>query len=574
MELEVNGIKADLGNATPAITRKSFDIENPQDRFIDITNRFVLPYTPVNNEIFNSPLAVNSSNDSFDKFYTVKYIDQFIIFNGYGILTGGNRRKGYELQIIDKSTDVFAYLDALLTAKLWDDYDIYLTTTSRNTVDNESIDHPIVWPHICYHKKKISSKTSLTDLKYSRPCIYLPGLLNLRLSDIGYSFTSTKKLALTLNHENFFFTSYQKIITGTVNDGNNFSNLNVDDFSTYVTVGSTTIDVLGLQSKFRLRGTIEASADLVITISAYDSVAGTTEVQKFNISSEDTEIDIETGELQSENNTLSYSFAVSGGDLTMTACYLYSLHPEKDVTNLDTNPFSGFLIKVQDNLPDITFKDIYKTMCISENSTHIIDTLDRIFELRSFANINKLNSLDWSDRFIQETDDISGTFSNLAKKNWLRYDNDETVPKYLGRSYFEVNNDTLQDEKDYIVFPFSASEQTEISGNEIVSINMYEDTMRISDQTINIRLIEVDSGYSSFSNLDWNNLKLEFEGLFNSLYRIRAINCKMSLNKLDVLGWDLVQLVYIDYYSAYFIVNEISDFVSNTLTDVKLLKYG
>lgn len=258
----------------------------------------------------------------------------------------------------------------------------------------------------------------------------------------------------------------------------------------------------------------------------------------------------------------------------MTGCYLYTLHPEKDVVNFDTNPFNGFLIKVQDNIPDITFKDIYRTICIAENSTHIIDTLARTFELKSFTNINKLNSLDWSDKFIQETDDISADFSNLAKKNWLRYENDETVPKYLGRSYFITDNETLQDEADYIVFPFSASDQAEIAGSEIVSINVYEDTIRIPDQTVNIRLFEVDNGLSSFTGMDWKNLKAEFVGLFNSLYRIRAVECEINLNKLDVLGWDLVQLVYIDYYSAYFIINEISDFVDQTLTGVKLLKYG
>lgn len=573
MELEINGVKADLGNATIAITRESFSVENPENRFISITNSVNLPDTEINRTIFNSPAKINSTNDSFDVLYLARVIDQTILFDGYGILTEGKEREGFQFQLIDKSKDVFNQLERQIDDFDWDIYDIYHNTTDQAAIETESINNPICWPRVCFHQKKIVGNLGL---EYSRPSAYLPGILNLKLLDLGYSFSTPIKLAASMNHDDFLFTSYEKTLNYSITGGNDLTGLDVNDFehSSLLTT-STYIDFGPKKTRIRIRGSIEITGTetLYLVVEAYDSAAAELEIQKYPINPTDTEIDIITADYKTSVSIMEVSFSIEGtGSIQFNNTLLYSLHPEEDAINLDTNPFDEFKIKVKDNLPNMTFKDIYKTICITTNSTHNINTFDKSFEFKSFAGVKKLRSLDWSDKFIQNTESINNDYGNLAKKNWLKYDNDETVNRLLGADYFNTNNENLEDEKDYLTLPFGASEETVISAVSMIAIDVYNDTQRIPEQTINIRLYKVDSGLSSF--LSWEILKPLYQNIFNSLLRVRAIECEMDLKKLDVMGWDLVQLIYIDYYSSHFILLSIDDFVSGTPTQVKLLKYG
>lgn len=573
MELEINGVKADIRSNDISITRKTLDIQNPELRFIDVTNSFKLPWTDINREIFFGSTKVNSTSDAFERKYIAKIIDQFVIFNGYGILTNVSENESFEFQLVDKSKDLFNKLDQSITNDTWDDYDFINNTTNKATLKTEDIDNPICWPDVIYHKKKISANTGLA---YSRPCLYLSGVLNIKLEALGYSFTNPLKLAINLNADNFLFTSYQKTLNQTVTDGNFIIGLDSTDMDIDVTLASNSIRVDGQKTRFRIRGDITHSdtSDKYLIVTGYDSTAGTTETQYFFINRYDTAIDFITGDFQSDNLTMMIKFQITGGDVTFVNTLLYSLIDEKDRTDLDTNPFDGYYVKVLDNLPDITYKDIYRLMCITTNSVHVIDSLTKEFSFTSFSGLSKLRSLDWSDRFIMENAAIDNDVSGFAKSNLLTFSNDETVPSRLGWDSFETDGDNLEDEKEYLNIPFSASKEVSIGSQNYVSIDIYEDTQRIPDRTLNTRIFTVDSGVSYFSTLDWKNLKAIYEGLFDSLYQIRHISCQMNLKKLDVLGWDLVKLVYIARYGRYFIIEEIDDFIAGAKTDVKLLRYG
>src|SRR3972149_9378309 len=189
MKLEINGIKADLGNSEIAISRRTFDIDNPTDRFIDITNQFILPETQINKQIFNSPEAVNSNNDSFEKLYIAKVIDQFFLFNGYGFLSD-RTKAGFKFQLIDKSKELFDALKVKLNSVNWDDKDILLTEAWLNVLSVLDSDTCWTWPVICCHINRIQVNTALTTgdarVRYSRPSFYLTGLLKKAISLQNY----------------------------------------------------------------------------------------------------------------------------------------------------------------------------------------------------------------------------------------------------------------------------------------------------------------------------------------------------------------------------------------------------
>jgi hypothetical protein len=44
MELIINGEIIELGDSSPAITKKSIDIDNPSSRFVDYTNKFIITH--------------------------------------------------------------------------------------------------------------------------------------------------------------------------------------------------------------------------------------------------------------------------------------------------------------------------------------------------------------------------------------------------------------------------------------------------------------------------------------------------------------------------------------------------
>jgi len=191
------------------------------------------------------------------------------------------------------------------------------------------------------------------------------------------------------------------------------------------------------------------------------------------------------------------------------------------------------------------------------------------------ANLNKLNTLDWSDKFIRETETLSNELSGLGKKNMLKYENDTTVDSRLGWSYFETNNESLQDEVDYIALPFSASNDVVIDGNQVAQVSVYNNNGRITDREINKRIFAINGDKLQFTGINWANVAgTYYANYFRSLSRVRVVNCEMNLSKLDVLTWNEKKLIYVEYFKSTFIVLEINNFIPGRVTKVKLLNYG
>lgn len=583
MEIEINGILAEIGTSQPSITKKSIDVNNPSARFVDFTNRFQLPDTVINRQIFESPQGIGTNNKSFDKLYEVIIRDEFIIFRGQGFLDSSNF-SAFSFQVIDRSKDLFKSLNSKLNTLSWDDKDTVLTTANIDALDVEDDTTCWFWGKACYHENAIQANTDQTTgdarVKYSRPALYINGLLKRAIENQGYTFTSPSPgLAFSSNHKDFWFTSYQKTITATYNISGtlNISGLTTNDFAKNVVLASTTIDIGNYKTKFRIRGQATSTADISLIVKATDLSDGTKiEEQRFALNTSTSGIDLETNEFHTDS-VLGYrvEFIFSGtGDVDFTNVFLYTLLNEKE-EDLSTNPWLDYKIKVHDNLPDVAYLDLFKTVNLIYNKYQIVDSFNKTFEFGSFANINKLNRVDWSDKFIIDSESVTANIDSLAQKNFLKYSNDETVNIDLGEDYFLTDNTSLLSENDYIVIKFGASRDAIINSNLISQLNIYNDITRIADQDINIRLFEIVTDKLQFTPITWGNLKENYySSLFDSFFRIRAIECLMNLNKLDVLSWTEKQLIFIDYFSSTFQVLEINNFIPGKATKIKILKHG
>ena len=581
MEVKVNGEYLELGDSAPAITKKSIDINNPSTRYIDYTNKFQIPYTIENARILNNPSAIGSNNRAFDKLYNVSIEDVFNIFSGKGFVESANDKK-INLQVVDSSTDLFKALNVKLNTIDWDSNDLILTTTSIDANDTVINDSPWIWGRLCLHENALQINTDQTTgdarTKFSRPSFYVNGLLKKAIELQGYTYTPADvDLAFSGWHSQFFFTSYQKSIAATYTPAGTLAitGLNTNDFAhADVTVLTGSINIATKKTQFRLRGTVTSDAVITLIVRATDNADPTKITEsKLVLGIGSQVVDFTSSEFQSDDGFTIDLRLVGTGTVVVNA-KLYTILSDKE-QDLSGNPFLGYKIKVYDNLPDLTYLDLFRLICVIGNKYQVVKPYPKTFEFGSLANLNKLKAVDWSDKFIIGSENVTSQFAKIAQKNWLKYTNDATVNPELGFSFFVTDNEMLKTEDDYIILNFGASYNVTINSNDIAQVNIYNDTARIPDQTISMRLFLVSGSNLTFSPLSWEQLAYNYyNNWFNSLYRIRAITCEFNLSKLDVLNWTEKQLVYVEFFKTTFIVQEISNFIPGKKTKVKLLAYG
>lgn len=584
MEVIVNGRKVILGNSMPALTKRSIDIKDLSARFIDVSNRFVIPDVNENRITFESPNGLGTSSRAFEKFYDVVISDVFQIFRGKGFLSQSTHNT-FSLQVVDPSKEVFKLFDKKLKelSAGYDSMDTTLTATAIDALDSFDIDNVWFWGKACYHEKALRENTDQISgggdarCKYSRPALNLQALLKLICAEAGYSFSPpTLQLAFTANHSDFFFTSYQKTLSGdnVVAGTANVDELDTDTFEQGVTTTDTTIDIGLTKTKFRIRGSITSTAVMTIIVRATDSIdSSKVSESQLTLQSGTFYYDFETAEFASDND-MDIELILSGtGTITFNSTLFYSLVSEK-TKDLSGNPFLSYKIKAHDNLPDISFMDLFKTLCVAGNYQQDVNTFDKVFAFRSMAHLNKLLADDWSDKFIQKSETISKQTDGLFKINYLTYINDSTVRTDLGRAMFEVDNETLQESGEYLSLPFGASVDVVINSNTVAQVPCYNDTTRIVEPEPTMRLFCIATDKLQFAPISWDVLKLNYTELFDSLYKSRAISGEVNISKLDFLTWTPRRMCFIEYFDSTFIILGIENFIPGRATTINILKYG
>ena len=563
MRLEVNGYNVDLGNTIISISRAAIDVNNLSVKKIDFTNRFNLPKTQNNNQIFGSPYLVNSDNDNLDRTFPAKLIDQFFLFNGKGFLKELSNK--FKFQLAEKSKEFFNALNENINKLDFESDDFTYNTTSYNNL--KLVSSSIwVWSVISQHEDKLLAKTLFetgdAKLKFTRPLFSFKTILEKIFDSQQWSLNYDEELidclAITSNAKHFFVTSYQKTLNGliVVSGSQNLTGLDTYDFSNNVALTSTTIDIYNTKTAFRLRGGISANSEMKITIRS--TIGSDVVNEEFYINEETTEIDITTDEFSSDTGNNSIEILFDGvGPITFENLLLYTIIEEAELGNFDDNNLLDYRVKVYDNLPDIRQIDIFKDAVLIVNGIIKPDSLNKSITIQSLKYLSKLNSYDWSAKFDKGSGILSAQFENYAKTNYLIYDNDDTIDPIIGKSFFQVDNDSLKDTYNAIELRYSASREVTINNYIMADMNIYSDTERLNE--LNNRLLYVYNDPTNtftiarFNQIDWRNLKENyFSDFFSSLYRARILTGKMKLNKLDVLGFDFLKLIYIDDYKSYF----------------------
>lgn len=578
MELRINGKVAELGNSLPAITKRGIDPSDLSVRFIDTTNKFKIPNSSINRRALGFPNVIAGDNSAFEKTFMVNLFDVSEIFSGIGFVTSANSKE-ISIQATSKEKKVIDLLAKRLKEISWDDDDIVLAATDISNNNTYDISNPFVWGKMNNHYSgsEAFSDQGASGTKYSRPQLNVNGVLNRLFSDSGYTFTPiSKNLALTLNYADFKFTGYQKTLSET------FVNILMTGFDTY------DFSAVGMHSSFqidsgtdnvcvRIRGYITATSELETRIeikgynkisTAYDSVA-IIQLKKGTHYYDEITNQLGTGAGVFIRCTVY-------GTITFHDTLIYTVLSEKD-SNLDlsTDPFNNYRIKLHENLKEETFIDLIKLCAFVDFSVFDIDVRNKTFSFYSLGGLNKLNSIDWSDKFIVDSENIDSTLK-LAKKNLLKYNNDSSIDALLGSTYFENKKDYVSDEEDYLIMPYCASVDLKLTVFCFIAhCKVYNDTSRLNDNNINQRVLVVEDDRVLFTPISMSQLVSEkYQSLLNSLSNVRIITAEFDLKKTDVVNWKIQDLVYIDYFKSTFIVLEIANYIPRRTTKVKLLAYG
>lgn len=543
MKLEINGLEADF-EGDLAITRQTFDSDNVGIKLIDISNKVVLPHSDKNKKIIGNFNRLES--DSLDVNFDAKIIDSYFLFNGAGFLSeAGNT---WRFQLADKSKVLFDDMKKKLNELDLESDDFVYGSSAYNEL-REKTESVWIWPIVQMHESVIA-----TDLQYLRPHFRMWNLLQNIFDSRGYSLDFDtdliQGLGIQSNSKDFLFTSYQKTLNGL-----SIGDLSSNDHSNLVTTTFFTIDVGTNKTAFRLRGTANSIGESKIT---------------FN----DDEIILSDGENVYDETTSELEGVVTiglTGNVNFVDTLLYTIIKESSFTDLAAFNPSGFLVKTYDNMINVSQIDLFKDALIYTNSIIVPDNLRAEINIKSLNRLNPQNKVDWSEKFIDKSDSVKSALGGLSQKNLLTYKNG------VGDFHFNTQIDHIKDEDDYIKLRYSGSPDKE----DYAVYNVYE-TEVVDEVTNNVRadgselrIVFVDGYNGKFTPVNWTNIVQNYySNYFESLRKPRQLTAKFNLKKLDVVGFDPLELVYLDQFNSNFIIESINNYIVGREVTVKLLKYS
>jgi hypothetical protein len=577
-----------------AITRKAYDLSDSlQSRYLGRTNRFTLPKTQNNIQILGRPSILGSDNRPFERKLTARIEDGTILMQGIAILESSNDE--YNVQVIELSKEFFDNIKVPLhdIDVEADDFTYGITAYNTLKVPTTSV---WLWAGHSAHQIKTTEYTVLSTnsarkIRYTRPWFNVSVVTDKILEAQGWTFdfstdfTEYETAVISSNHEKFYATNYQKTLSGNFTSGN-LTGLDTNDFEeTSVSTTSTVLTIPTLKTAFRLRGSVTVDAETTITISATDNdvpTAGSSE-QVFIAPINSLELDIFSEFIDLGGSFIDVEITISG-DITFNDTLLYTNIEENDIDTLENDPLDGYLIKAHDNLPDISQYDlIVKNFFSMFGGAFNVDNFSRYFDVFAFDKFKKLNSYDWSDKFIQGTEKIE-TLTNYAQTNYLRYNNDELTYESVGTCCFKIDNVNLPVSQSLINLDFSASSEVTIGTYTLLDMPVYgkdpdvpAQNKRVATAGLRVGIYYYETG-ATYTLTQFNGLRFDalnakyFSHVVASLQRSRLVTALFNLNRKDVIGYDFSKCIYVEPLKSHFLVFGINDYIPGEVVEITMLK--
>jgi len=564
-QIEINNTEIELGTNRIVLNKESFSVENWESKKIDFSESLTVP-------------RINFMK--LNTLYDFKYKENgSIVFIGIAILLSETKTES-EIILLDNSISLFDSMNENLNKLELDSQDFVfnLTEYAAKKVLNSSI---WLWSAANNHTEKILSKNILSNnLAFSRPFFSCKRLLELIFDVKKWTFeTSLKsellnKLIISSNHETFYFTSYEKTFNETiVNTGLSLIELDSYSFIKTDSIISTYTLSLNYKTNIRFRGYITSDSEQILQIVATSSAATNSETQNFTINKGRNYYDFTSNDFETVDPTYDLDFNfVGSGSLVLENFRIYTLINEIDFGNISAANFTDFLIKTYDNIPNISQKELFKNCLNSIGGLFKTDSLRKKININSLGELSKLSSLDWSNKFI-ENSEKKVSLDSFGKNNYFNYNNKEN--SNLGRGLFTIENDTLINSKIVFSSIFGACSEVLINTNSISDFAVYNDTERINTFNCIISYYENVAAYSiaRFNLLNGNNILIDYyKNITQAVQNGEILEVEIILNNSDFFNFDFTRTIYIKSLKATFYILKINNYIHNTQCELIMLR--
>lgn len=245
------------------------------------------------------------------------------------------------------------------------------------------------------------------------------------------------------------------------------------------------------------------------------------------------------------------------------------------------------------NLPDISQLEFVKAVCGMYCLFPVINSAeDEIVHFVKFDTLEEgiLKAYDWSDKHL-ETDRYAPKYADFdigifAKRNRIAYKTDDKE-NVTSEAFIEVKDDTLEKEKDLVVFPWAASNGNTINQYNIVkesdtSTEPPTETYKAEFTECEYRLMRVQEWYNyalkKVTRLSFYNLSPEY--LISQYYTTyigtstesKQLKENIMLNEIDLKEMDFTRPMYLKKYGRFFAVKSIRWNTNNPYSEVELIQ--
>ena len=210
---------------------------------------------------------------------------------------------------------------------------------------------------------------------------------------------------------------------------------------------------------------------------------------------------------------------------------------------------------------------------------------------------------DWSKYLSESQGETEFKFGDYAQNNYLNYKESDDVLKNEGRGNFQVDDQTLINEKDVVQLPVSTCDEIQVLTDvDISRINfntynpdtgLYEQNDTIDPRIVYVKKTSIDASplkeftfqsptaipytvttprIASSLEISMSSLIDNYSGLSRLLTETNYCRLKFNLPVYEVANLKHYIPVYIEQYKAYFYVNKINNYIPGKLCTVELIK--
>lgn len=243
------------------------------------------------------------------------------------------------------------------------------------------------------------------------------------------------------------------------------------------------------------------------------------------------------------------------------------------------------------NLPEIKIVDFVKFLAAITGTFPLQSSSDDV----SFVPIAQIwanmgNALDWTRKVIPSYNNdkpkqLDFKLSDWAQKNWYRWaEDDKVIGNYDG--VIEIDDETLDQARDVITFPFAASDGNSIPtyeraktngtfGGSSITENIVRDEPQYNECKPRIMIVGEDGNGKAvlgFSGLNMQTIiEDKYSQLTASLQAAKVVKENVKLSNVEILNFDETKPIFLQQYGSYFAVLEIKA-ADNGVAEVTMLK--